>query len=263
MSIEPDNPPSAEPSSVSGQTAQETPTPHRFEDWFLTASHISGPGEPKWLVDFVEGMSSEEIRLLAGALFEEFPIAAFAGDEQALNWDFRYELEAAVRQDPTRYIRLRAELRELESIVQSLIEKNEFQATLRCVHLKSRALAEEIRGLRGPAASGSRSLSRNVPKATGARKRKRKQATRRRKRNAPKAAERRAQREEQRKIDKEILSDWLRETREDYEDYVDWKNENLPPGWPTLSRRYVELAIGREKARLKRAGKWPLRKSYQ
>jgi hypothetical protein len=73
----------------------------------------------------------------------------------------------------------------------------------------------------------------------------------------PKTAEKRAQKEKQKKIDKIILADWLHETRENYQDYVDWKNEHLPEGWPKLDRRYVELAIGREKGRLKRVRKWP------
>jgi len=76
---------------------------------------------------------------------------------------------------------------------------------------------------------------------------------RKRRRNVdPKVAERRAERDKQHRIDKEILEDWLGEKREDYQDYVDWKNENLPADWPNLDRRYVEKAIAREKARLKR-----------
>jgi len=80
---------------------------------------------------------------------------------------------------------------------------------------------------------------------------------RRRKRNDPKAEERRKQKNAQDAIDKEIFQDWRRETREDYQDYVDWKNEHLPAGWPQLTYDYVRRAIDREKARLKRLGKWP------
>ena len=91
-----------------------------------------------------------------------------------------------------------------------------------------------------------------------ARNRAQKNVLRRKRRKIdPKTAERCAERNKQHKIDKTIFTDWLGESREDYQDYVDWKNQNLPEGWPKLTRLYVELAIGREKARLKRAGKWP------
>ena len=80
---------------------------------------------------------------------------------------------------------------------------------------------------------------------------------RRRRKKDPKVAERRAERAKQAKIDKEIFADWRKDTWGEYQNYVDWKNEHLPSGWPKLDRRYVELAIGREKARLKRLNKWP------
>jgi hypothetical protein len=80
---------------------------------------------------------------------------------------------------------------------------------------------------------------------------------RRRRKPDPKVVERRAERAKQAKIDKEILADWRKETWGEYQNYVDWKNENLPDGWPTLDRSYVEHAIGREKARLKRLNEWP------
>ena len=82
---------------------------------------------------------------------------------------------------------------------------------------------------------------------------------RRRSKPDPKVVERRAERAKQAKIDKEILADWREDTWGEYQNYVDWKNENLPDGWPKLDRSYVTLAIGREKARLKRAGKSPPR----
>ena len=80
---------------------------------------------------------------------------------------------------------------------------------------------------------------------------------RRRRKTDPKVAKRRAERAKQVKIDKEIFADWRKETWGEYQNYVHWKNENLPDGWPKLDRSYVADAIGREKARLKRLNKWP------
>ncbi len=80
---------------------------------------------------------------------------------------------------------------------------------------------------------------------------------RQRRKPDPKVAERRAERAEQAKIDREIFADWRKDTWREYQNYVDLKNENLPDGWPKLDRSYVEYAIGREKARLKRLNKWP------
>jgi hypothetical protein len=80
---------------------------------------------------------------------------------------------------------------------------------------------------------------------------------RRRRKPDRKVAERRAERTKQAKIDTAIFADWRKEGWGTYQQYATWKNEYLPAGWPKLDRSYVTLAIGREKARLKRLNEWP------
>jgi hypothetical protein len=78
-----------------------------------------------------------------------------------------------------------------------------------------------------------------------------------RQRNDPKAAARRAERKQRWAIDAEIFKEWRGGGWSDYDDYVGWKNEHLPDGWPTLNYTYVRRAIERHTKRLKRQGKWP------
>jgi len=79
----------------------------------------------------------------------------------------------------------------------------------------------------------------------------------RRKRNDPETIKRRNAKKKQDAIDREIFSDWRMQEWAGYQDYANWKNQSLPTEWPKLDGDYVRLAIGREKARLKRLGKWP------
>ena len=74
---------------------------------------------------------------------------------------------------------------------------------------------------------------------------------------APETLKRRAEREQRQKQNQEVFEDWTRESWGSYQDYVDWKNENLPEGWKKLTCRDVQLALQAHKARLKRQGRWP------
>ena len=59
----------------------------------------------------------------------------------------------------------------------------------------------------------------------------------------------RSKTKERQKREKEIFEDWHRQTWLGYQDYVRWKNENLPEGWSKLTRHQVERAIENVKRR--------------
>ncbi|MBI3466398.1 MAG: hypothetical protein HY000_25580, partial [Planctomycetes bacterium] len=82
-------------------------------------------------------------------------------------------------------------------------------------------------------------------------------SNRRRRRRKQKTLAQNANRELQLRIDDEIVDEWTkrRSEWESYGDYAQWKNQYLPAGWPVLDAVYVEQAIARVKARLKRKQK--------
>jgi len=77
---------------------------------------------------------------------------------------------------------------------------------------------------------------------------------RRHRKIAPKAAERKRQRKAQEQIDKAIETDWCNKKHQlhTYEEYVTWKNENLPNGWPKLTSSEMENIIQRVRKKQKR-----------
>jgi len=66
---------------------------------------------------------------------------------------------------------------------------------------------------------------------------------------SPETETKRKEREERRAREQAIHDEWNRGEWENYRDYVRWKNENLPDGWPGINRRTVKLAIDAVKKR--------------
>lgn len=67
---------------------------------------------------------------------------------------------------------------------------------------------------------------------------------RKRKRKAdPKTVKQQEERKSRQQREREIAKDWSKGEWTDYQDYVTWKNENLPAGWSELDRHAVNRAI--------------------
>lgn len=72
----------------------------------------------------------------------------------------------------------------------------------------------------------------------------------RRRKPSPGVQEKRDEKKRQHAIDREIFKEWRGKVWEDYQDYIDWKNEHLPRGWPaariasTLKRRLEGRGLG-------------------
>jgi hypothetical protein len=66
----------------------------------------------------------------------------------------------------------------------------------------------------------------------------------------PKAAQKQNERKKRQEIEKTIRDEWEREDWGGrYQDYVEWKNQHLPKGWPELTHRMVERAVENVKRR--------------
>ena len=72
-----------------------------------------------------------------------------------------------------------------------------------------------------------------------------------------KVAKKRAETKERRQRERVIFDEWHGQEWEDYADYAQWKNANLPKGWKKLDRKEVRRAIAAVKRRLERKGQWP------
>ena len=72
---------------------------------------------------------------------------------------------------------------------------------------------------------------------------KRRQPRKRKRKPDPKTLKKREERDKRQEMEEAIADDWEKGQWTAYQDYVRWKNEHLPDGWPKLDHRTVERAI--------------------
>ncbi len=139
----------------------------------------------------------------------------------------------------------------VEKIVRSTAsEDSALETVVREISQDLRKLEGEIAKADQPTVNAGSPPTGKTGEGEGNGKKARARQSRKRKRKPdPKRAEKQEKQKARWKMEEEIHAEWNKSEWSDYQDYVAWKNEHLPEGWPKLHKRSVERAVGNVKRR--------------